>query len=76
MIDRLSYVNGLWSNEVKESNMFKYVSYIYLRVTRKKSAKLVEVGVDSLPPPLLSLLVVLQSSKGSILMGRWCLQGI
>ena len=43
---------------------------VYLGITREKSAKVVEVGVDSLPPSLLSLLVVLHGSKGSILEER------
>ena len=42
---------------------------VYLGITREKSAKLVEVGVDSLPPSLLSFLVVLHGSEGSIMVG-------
>jgi len=42
---------------------------VYLGIAREKSAKLVEVGVDSFPPSLLSFLVVLHGSKGSILVG-------
>ena len=42
---------------------------VYLGITREKSAKVVEVGVDSLPPSLLSFLVVLHGSEGSIMVG-------
>jgi len=42
---------------------------VYLGIAREKSAKLIEVGVDSLPPSLLSFLVVLHGSKGSIMVG-------
>jgi len=45
------------------------VRSVYLGIARKKSAKLIEVGVDSFPPPLLSFLVVFHGSKGSILVG-------
>ena len=40
----------------------------HLGIAREKSAKVSEVGIDSLPPPLLSLLVVLQRSECSILL--------
>lgn len=42
----------------------------YLRITRKKTSEFIEVGVDSLPPPLLRLFMILQGGKCSILRRR------